>query len=514
MKKVLFLTFGFLLMSRMTNGQSLDSIVHHPLHPLSGANSFWPSQIMQQDDGDLLFGVSYSLFDYQTESSKGAGNGYYKVSRHGAMMLDSLFVEEEYPYEPLITRHPQTGENVRVGVLYDSINGESLLQILPFNDDLVFDYPNEIRTHLSDSMAYGVFTLVNPLGDIVILYQNKHASDNPEFFNFDYHFARFGFDGTLKYENVIPRERIHLLILNEMGVFNDSPLEYYLFGYTLVDTSDGGNTACMVSYIINSKFQVTDSIAVFRELGNSYRYSFGWCESIVPQGDEFLFSSRYRRGPFLDETEDGVCVTRYDRQTLEIRNQVFFESNPMVIVPHIALGACPIGLAEASDGACYFAYHTQNPYDTNLGQIAVVKLDAGFNIQWQRFCLEPEGYPKLGQCIETLDDGGVAIFGGYLDRPETFFLIFSDDGVGVHEAESVVRPYMYYPNPVQDQLHMYYSPDVQPRQVELYDLQGRLVRVQNAGFESVDMGCLPTGTYMMRVTLEDGKVNADKVVKE
>jgi len=63
-------------------------------------------------------------------------------------------------------------------------------------------------------------------------------------------------------------------------------------------------------------------------------------------------------------------------------------------------------------------------------------------------------------------------------------------------------------------IHINYSPDVQPKQIELYDLQGRSVRVQNIGFEGVDMSRLPVGTYMMRVTLEDGKVFSEKVVKE
>ena len=77
-----------------------------------------------------------------------------------------------------------------------------------------------------------------------------------------------------------------------------------------------------------------------------------------------------------------------------------------------------------------------------------------------------------------------------------------------------MRPYTYYPNPVKEQLQMQFSPDVQPAQVELYDLQGRLVRTQRSNFEHIDMSQLPTGTYTMRVTMEDGKSYSDKVVKE
>ncbi|MBR1513177.1 MAG: T9SS type A sorting domain-containing protein, partial [Bacteroidales bacterium] len=96
-----------------------------------------------------------------------------------------------------------------------------------------------------------------------------------------------------------------------------------------------------------------------------------------------------------------------------------------------------------------------------------------------------------------------------LERDTRLVAHFS--GTGVAERESVC---VVYPNPTQDQLLLQYSPDVEPKLVELYDLQGRLVRTQRNGLESIDMSQLPTGTYTMRVTLEDGKTFSDKVVKE
>ena len=77
-----------------------------------------------------------------------------------------------------------------------------------------------------------------------------------------------------------------------------------------------------------------------------------------------------------------------------------------------------------------------------------------------------------------------------------------------------ICPYAYYPNPAQDQLHLQYSPDVQPKEIELYDVQGRLVRTQNKNLESFNLQGLSIGTYTMRVMLGNGKVYSDKVVKE
>ena len=116
--------------------------------------------------------------------------------------------------------------------------------------------------------------------------------------------------------------------------------------------------------------------------------------------------------------------------------------------------------------------------------------------------------------MTVLDDGGVAVGGGYWGRPEVFFLILSDDGCTVSETETPIRPYTYWPNPAQDHLHLQFSPDVQPKQIEFYDLQGRMVRSQGKGLESINLQGLSAGQYLMKVGLANGKVFSDKVVKE
>ena len=122
--------------------------------------------------------------------------------------------------------------------------------------------------------------------------------------------------------------------------------------------------------------------------------------------------------------------------------------------------------------------------------------------------------------ITATGDEGCLVSGSYWDVPdnltEYIFVLkfFADGSLSVPEMERYVRPYCFYPNPVQAQLQMQFSPDVQPKQVELYDLQGRLVRTQRSNFGSIDMSQLPAGAYMLRVTLEDEKVFSDKVVKD
>ena len=185
------------------------------------------------------------------------------------------------------------------------------------------------------------------------------------------------------------------------------------------------------------------------------------------------------------------------------------------------------------DDSFYF-YHTVGaPHGTGydwMNCFVVTKMDIDGNVIWQRYWdrYHPEHgmkvyYPNF---ITTTSDEGCLVSGysyysdiygsvRYGSNPEIFMLKFFSDGtLSVPDMEAFVRPYAYWPNPAQDELHLQYSPDVTPTQIELHDLQGRMVRSQRNGLESLNLQGLSSGTYTMRVTLAGGKVFTDKVVKE
>jgi len=154
-----------------------------------------------------------------------------------------------------------------------------------------------------------------------------------------------------------------------------------------------------------------------------------------------------------------------------------------------------------------------------INGIEVVKTDSDANTLWHRFFQDGEHVFLSSSVIKTHDEGCLVTGICFNNPPETtanvFLLKFFPDGtLSIPEMEAFVRPYAYWPNPAQDELHLQFSPDVTPIQIELYDLQGRLVKTQRNGLERLEMGNLPSGTYTMRVTLKDGKVFSDKVVKE
>ena len=148
-------------------------------------------------------------------------------------------------------------------------------------------------------------------------------------------------------------------------------------------------------------------------------------------------------------------------------------------------------------------------------RLVLVCLDENLNIKWTRYFLEPDMF-HWATCMTVLHDGKVAIGSyKYMEIPGSIsVVIIQDDGWNTLEMEATIRPYLFYPNPAQNELLLQYSPDVTPKQIELYDLQGRLVQTQSKNLESLNLAGLPAGTYTMRVMLEGGKVFSDKVVKE
>lgn len=243
---------------------------------------------------------------------------------------------------------------------------------------------------------------------------------------------------------------------------------------------------------------------------------------VVPDGEDMLVAAKYT----IDSTipagaltaEHGLAVARYDLRTMQRKKLILFDD-----LPGWSSEATCLGLQRMSDGAIYLLYSEREDYSGQSLTFAV-KMDPDFNVEWKRYC-KPVGNLQLRteQCIPATDEEGnevMAVAGSSIDLENDgigifYFFIHHDGTVGVNDEEILqVRPYAFYPNPVKDQLRMVFSPDVQPASVQLHDLQGRLLRTQGNAFERIDMSQLPAGIYTLRVTMQDGQVFSDKVVKE
>lgn len=489
----LLLIVMILMATSLSQAQTCDSIDIC----LNHWDRWWPCTVFELNDDNLMFQVA--LYN---EIWQGEGHCYYKISRQGAEVMDSVFFESEGDWDMHVhmisyLRDPETGRKdfFRARVI-DTIKDRTDLVITHFDDDMNFDVENEKTVTLSDTLIwyYEYSFCHDSYGDIIMAYSvpTRHET----------HFVRIGLDGVLKHENVVPDTVI--LINWQLGGLRESrrlPLQYQYFGVQSAEYFRG--------FELDSLFNVVKCYAIDAdyELPLTYPYySFGSGDRMVPCPDDgFLTLSS--DSFFMGGTVSGVLMAKHDAEGNLVRCERF-ASFPW------STGAVPIDLLKSGDGYNYMSYSTGSE-----GYMSLVKMDDDLNVIWQRFFLPSGEYRRMGAGMKLLEDGSVAVYGSTSevqtgDGMGVLLYLFNEEGWSMPEMGTPARPYMFYPNPAQDRLHLQYSPDVQPKNIELCDLQGRLVHSQSRGLENVNLQGLTAGQYLMKVTLEDGKVYSDKVIKE
>ena len=452
--------------------------------------------IVEAKDNTLL--VQCPLFEAYNYSGSDIGSVIYKVSMEGTL-LDSLLI-------PI--------DNVPLRTLFKAVTLDSIDCYLfgwfekSFDDSTTYlkmlFVDDELNTVDTKEVA-----LVNQLNDKIISSSDLFMDSNHDIiatYLLDrcIHVYRIGLDGMVKMRNRLPEIETYsslLLQARHSGVYSETPLAYY---FMVTKNNSAGNYYINV-YFIDSTLQDAGHHQYYKFHGD-IRHNYGMQEDLVTKDDStYLLYSR-AEGYVNHQNHRYTAVVEYDRGH-NVRRYCLFEED-------LYSSRGPIQAVVSSPDDIYYAYMT----DTGQpNQLVLVCLDENLNDRWKRYFLNT-GEFYWGTTMTALSDGRVAI-GAYLygySPNRIAVVVFRDGSWDVNETPNSfhIRPYMFYPNPAQDQLHLQYSPDVQPAQIKLYDLQGRLVRTQGKAFETFDLGMLPAGTYTLRVTMEDGQVFADKVVKE
>lgn len=514
MKKFLFLFIFTATIAgvKAQNGEMYSFMLHD-----MGDYHISIENAMQQHDGvffiNLFLGVD-SGSPYQPPIN--VGNIFYKMSPSSLTITDSLFVENpDGPYY-LFAPNPNGEGNIRANFEYHEDCDSTFLRICHFpDDDLNINHEEDIVVPMCEGYASGEYDsqLVDCWGDLIM----KYYKDNNQG-GYDIYMARFDSNGTLKHQALVFENNYNGAV-PKMGILKESPLRYYQW-----IESNENLSICVIDSLFNTSPVIINRILneeIINQYSTVYEYlKFSSDTEVIPVGgDDILVAASYTTDTNFNSNyaEHGMAVVKYDLRTLQRKNLIVYNDYPG------ETGAQCMGLKKMKDGTVYFLYKEVG-YPN--GSIIVVKMDTDLNVEWKRFCKTDNitiSAPLLFPVLYEDEDGeekGIA-WAGYgrkpeNDKPDLFYFFLKHDGtVGINETDNmIVRPYAFYPNPVKEQLHMQFSPDVRPAQVELYDLQGRLLRTQGNNFESIDLSLLPTGTYMMRVTLENGAIYSDKVVKE
>ncbi|MCQ2308291.1 MAG: T9SS type A sorting domain-containing protein [Bacteroidales bacterium] len=127
---------------------------------------------------------------------------------------------------------------------------------------------------------------------------------------------------------------------------------------------------------------------------------------------------------------------------------------------------------------------------------------------------QTEGFMKSAEFVSLLNAGG-EVFAMDTDNVNGGFPVFADGGhFNVIENQIDGGGVSAYPNPAAGSISVVVNSGAEIGSVSLFDISGRLVKVQQSGFGSIDISGLATGMYVMKVTLDDGKVFEEKIVKK
>ena len=415
----------------------------------------------------------------------------------------------------------------------------NLFHIVYFDNDLLYDPSEVIVVDLSENVK----RIASGYPDRPYFSIEEDGSISFAGMSYDWNETR-----SLMYARVRPNGETALGFCNQFSkphelVMYFAPRDdhYEMLALSQCDVTSGAYRIFLNYYEVSRDFEQTDSVCclvnpslaktplyymehegnytndtcyVANVIGNSSVVPIQLSDSVMVIPTRLYLYRYYHAG---QGTMPGAALWKVD-QNLNILGHAFFD---------------PLNGKENSEelwsvnpllfnGEClYFCYTTFKQAFTRPMQTVICKLDTDLNVIWKRWYGGETELHHVKDFALTSDGGCIASGIGNVSPSQyaiegfPYVLKVNADGYCAlkENEEPLLKPYCFFPNPVEDQLHMEFSPDVTPKQVELYDLQGRLVGIQNNGFEGVEMRQLPSGTYTLHIVMEDGTSYSDKIVK-
>lgn len=145
---------------------------------------------------------------------------------------------------------------------------------------------------------------------------------------------------------------------------------------------------------------------------------------------------------------------------------------------------------------------------TNSYFIDICDGDNGFGVP------KTDAFMKSAEFVNLLNADSV-VFVLDVNNINGGYPIFADGShYNICENQSIGNVISCYPNPVSDKVNIKIPTDIKVENVSVFDLSGRMIKTQSTGFENVDISGFAPGVYVMKVTLENGKVFEKKIVKK
>ena len=465
---------------------------------------FWECNLFENGDGTLMFRTL--MFNPNTYDD--FQHLFYKLTPEGEV-LDSLIIDAYADWDYLM-RDPLNKDSFILTEdrwVYDSIDSLYTACLRMVFIDSHLNINNDIIVPLCDvdpSVYYVSWDpwFIDPQNDFIVSFWTDNV----------HHFRRIGLDGTVKtatdgtalFEPNYEQEPQQpggdsLLLYSEMGfgTFSQSPLTYYLLGGYYPTSGPWP----IVGYFFDADFNLIDR-QVYNQFDENIAFDGGNNEHIIPFDDNsYLIAAQTSK---LSPTVGGVGVAKYD-----------INHNPICASPMFGTIHCfPRQTIIEDNNTIYQLYDIGGGWSTH--KWGLVRFDGDLNMDWDITLPQNQVFAYLGSSLITLKNGNIvaASICRKSMRYCATIVTLHDDYDNTPEMTNKDCPFIIYPNPVKDQLTLRFDDGSEPESVELYDLAGRLVGTKPNGLESIDLSAMPSGMYMLRVTMKDGARYHEKILKE
>ena len=494
-KKIFFITA--LLVSLGLNSQTFNFNLYEDIDGKNG----YSNAIMEAEDGNFFMSVSF-----YGDANLNVVNRIVKINSDGEL-INSNNIEikgkghgEHRGFYPFFRNPNQPETNVYVYFTY----GEPTCY-----NAIVFDNNLNIKKRISTPMPYSDVVdakelitkdtercILDSENNIVVM---KRFDGSQNFL-----FVKMDLDGNIIAQNEVKIDlnlEKSTIPYHALTIYNENPLQY-AFSFT-----QPAGLEKLSIVVLDADFNVIDKdlnnvLQLYRDYEriNVMGYddeSYLTSTSQFSVGDQISYSINLRK---MNKSHE--LINEYEHR--------FYRSEDKI--PYL-YGK---NILKTEDGNIFWIYSLTR--DARDGQdLYISYFDKDLNLLWERRACEYMSHNADILSAIVRNDGSLVLNGngkGWHEGELGFFTIIMDkNGQPLNVEESMeLRPYSFYPNPVNDVINMRFSPDVNVEKVEIYGIDGKLYHEQNFNMETININSLSNGIYMMKVVMDNGKTYTDKIV--
>ena len=443
------------------------------------ATSFYGG-IVETSDGGFLIGCCTNLYN--------RGYTVYKVTPEGAF-LDSvrftgIYDMLEVPSEPDLT------------LLYGYEIEANVYQLTLTLIDDGLNVVNEASIPIGeyDYDLWDGFVFVSPNGEILFPYSVN--------MNDVFHIMRIALDGTVLEDKAFDEipcgtwdsegTNDSMVYYSDVNVFTESPLTYKCLGIY----KNTENTTIVVNHLIDENLNLIETIeyASYDPDAIFGPESFTFVSTL---GAEASTRKTYLSTSMRSHNMTASTIIRYD------------SDNHPDAWRRFASNSQPGYFVAEEENSLYFIYSSNYRF-------SLYRLDGDLNNLWHITLPSPTSASTSIHTMKTLKNGDLVVGYSIYEQGEPYsnYCIVSDNTLdGMDEPMHAEKPFELYPNPTKGTITLRFTKS-EPTNVAVYDLTGRIVGTKSEGMKSIDMSTMPTGVYMLSVTMKDGTSYNEKIIKE